>query len=67
MATRKKPVIPIAAAEYCGNCRFYRKSEDGGQCRLNPPVMYAEGESLFAVRPIVDEDDWCGQHQHPIQ
>lgn len=66
MAPRKK-VVPIQAAEHCGNCRFYRKSEEGGQCRFNPPVMYVDGDSLYAVRPIVDEDEWCGKHQRPLQ
>lgn len=67
MASRKKVVIPIQAAEHCGNCRFYRKTEEGGQCRFNPPQMMADGDSLYSVRPLVDEDDFCGRHQGPLQ
>jgi hypothetical protein len=68
MATRKKKAVePIVAAQHCGNCRFFKKMGDNGECRFNPPTVFSEGEAVFCIRPIMEPDDWCGQHQGTLQ
>lgn len=55
----------VTAAEYCGNCRFYK--QDTGICQHDPAqVIVVDGE-VFSVRPIMEPTEWCGKHQGPRQ
>jgi hypothetical protein len=62
---KKKQESSTKAAEYCGNCRFFKL--DGDICQRYPAIpMVIDGE-VFSVRPIMDSTEWCGEHQGPRQ
>ena len=58
----------------CGDCCYFNfKSgsvdSDGdwksgtihGECRINPPIVVAEGDSTVTEFPYVNDGWWCGQ------
>jgi hypothetical protein len=47
----------------CHNCRFWRKDDDGGTCRRDPPtVVYDTEDGAFSIWPMTAAEDWCGEH-----
>lgn len=60
--------VELEKLENCANCRFYKPSlisPGTGHCRRYPPTIIGfsdEGESA-ADYPVLDDEDWCGEHQ----
>lgn len=53
----------VAAAEYCGNCRFYKQDGDQGMCQRYPARVIVDGDGVYSVRPLMEPAEWCGEHQ----
>ena len=46
---------------FCRNCRFY--SPEGGECRRNPPQVWADETDVGYCFPRVSGGMWCGEFQ----
>lgn len=64
--TRKESTM--ASPLTCDHCKWWRfkgwqtDSIIVGECRRRAPHLDHEGERLTPVWPLVDGDDWCGDH-----
>lgn len=51
----------------CSSCRyFYRMNTEGGECRRNPPKVFdrpGQWVDEISLWPVVNDYDWCGEHQ----
>ena len=49
----------------CNNCRFWARGKTSGECRIRAPSMIerCETEFSYAVWPITEVHDFCGEHQ----
>lgn len=60
----REPVVPVRETVTCASCRWATANNRPGsfKCRRWPPVVNQSrhGESVF---PIVEGEDWCGEHQ----
>lgn len=63
---KKKPTPP---EEVCANCKFFvvDKEEDYGRCHRYPPVVVPEADLYSFEFPVVNEDDFCGEHKFHLQ
>ena len=51
----------------CDGCHYWQRvgtrvkaDKPYGDCRLNPPVLDFEGDSVW---PTTEDDDWCGHFE----
>lgn len=58
-----KPRRNEPEAKACGNCAYLKStSDDGGECRRNPPQLVMSATGLTAAFPGVRKADiWCGE------
>ena len=50
----------------CETCDYFDLYNTNGVCRRNPPqiLLTADSDSDVSMAwPVVDKDDWCGEHQ----
>lgn len=46
----------------CGNCLYHIKAEKNQTvCRFNPPTLFEINNVIIGTRPVVSEEDICGQ------
>ena len=55
-------------ARRCDNCKFWKKRDENstdGFCKRSAPVpkIDSSSTSCFAVWPITNNVDWCGEFQ----
>lgn len=50
----------------CETCRWWdRIDNECGLCRVNPPALIQD--DVDGHWPIVEPDDWCGEHEERIE
>lgn len=49
--------------DMCANCRFFDGDNHANLCRRYPPTTDPKRDSILAVWPKVELDDWCGEHK----
>jgi hypothetical protein len=57
----------MSKVDTCKNCVFFHPFigiPRHGKCKRYPPTVYAcdEDFSTNTTQPMVDDDDWCGEH-----
>lgn len=51
--------------QVCATCVFFDRLDGPeprfGLCRRNPPLLVEQG-ALNGGWPVIEDDDWCGEH-----
>ena len=61
----------------CSTCRFFEPGDPDGECRRHAPRVQFERNynipkkqwlrSAYAIWPLVDLDDWCGEFDRSVE